>query len=140
MLKAAQGAAQASVRLLRMYYAATVLFVILDYAFNVNVRLAFLDAWPTLRALYYLLCFTCLALMLWRPSWSLVIGTLESLLALSILIVTMGARVMMAGVNALERDTAPVTVSEIVNFLIVGGAAWLSYQYGMRALRTDFDA
>ena len=40
--------------LLRIYYAATLLFVTLDYFMNINVRLAFLEAWPEMRALYCL--------------------------------------------------------------------------------------
>ena len=36
-------------RLLRIYYAATLLFVVLDYFLHINVRLAFLEAWPEMR-------------------------------------------------------------------------------------------
>lgn len=57
--------------LLRIYYAATLLFVILDYFLNINVRLAFLEAWPEMRAFYYLLLFVCLGLMFLQPGWSL---------------------------------------------------------------------
>ena len=57
-----------SAKMLRIYYAATLLFVILDYFMNINVRLAFLEAWPEMRALYYLLCFVCFGLMIWRPN------------------------------------------------------------------------
>ena len=35
-----------SVALLRIYYAATLAFVLLDYLLNVNIRLAFLEPWP----------------------------------------------------------------------------------------------
>lgn len=42
--------------LLRIDYAATLIFVVLDYFLNINVRLAFLEAWPEMRALYYLTC------------------------------------------------------------------------------------
>ena len=80
--------------ILRIYYAATLLFIILDYFLGINIRLAFLETWPGMRALYDLLCFVCLGLMTWRPAWSLLVGTLESLLALSLLIVTMDVRVM----------------------------------------------
>jgi hypothetical protein len=78
--------------LLRIYYAATLIFVVLDYFFSINVRLAFLEAWPEMRVIYYLLCFVCLGLMIRWPAWSLWIGTIESMLSLSLLIVTMGVR------------------------------------------------
>jgi len=55
-------------KILRIYYAGTLLFIILDYFLNINVRLAFLEAWPEMRALYYLLLFVCLGLMILRPN------------------------------------------------------------------------
>ena len=66
-MKTHDASAFTSAKLLRIYYAGTLLFVILDYLLNINVRLAFLEAWPEMRALYYLLCFVCLGLMIWRP-------------------------------------------------------------------------
>jgi hypothetical protein len=124
-----------STRLFRIYYAGTLLFVILDYVLNINVRLAFLEAWPEMRALYYLLCFVCLGLMIWRPDWSLWIGTIESMLALSLLIVTMGVRVMTMSEQMLRTGSGLVTMSEIMNFMIVGFVAWFAYSRGMAAVK-----
>ncbi len=120
---------------MRFYYAATLLFVILDYFFSINVRLAFLEAWPEMRALYYCLCFGCLGLMIMRPGWSLWIGTIESMLALSVLIVTMGVRVMSMSEQMLRTGTGLVTTSEIMNFLIVGSMTWFSYSRGMQTIQ-----
>jgi len=139
-VKSGKSAIQNSIGLLRIYYAATLLFVILDYFLNVNIRLAFLEAWPGLRALYYLLCFACLALIVWRPGWSLWIGTIESLLSLSLLIITMGVRVMTISEQLEEDAAALVTMGEITNFIIVGGAAWVSYVRGVNAIRKEIVA
>lgn len=134
-MKMTHAAVSLSTRLLRIYYAATLLFVMLDYLMNINVRLAFLEAWPGMRVLYYLLCFVCLGLMTWRPRLSPWIATFESALALSLLILTMGARVMTASEQMLDAGTGFVSVNEIMNFMIVGGAAWLAYTRGMADLR-----
>ena len=56
--------------LLKLYYAATAIFIILDYFLNINIRLAALDQAPFWRAIYYVFCFVCLALISWRPGWS----------------------------------------------------------------------
>ena len=133
-MKTTDASAFGSARLLRIYYAATLVFVLLDYFLNINVRLAFLEAWPGMRALYYFLCFVCLGLMFWRPGWSLWIGTIESMLALSLLIITMGVRVMTMSEQMLRTGTGLVTISELMNFMIVGGAAWFAYQRGMTAI------
>jgi hypothetical protein len=53
-MKSRDASVFASTKLLHIYYAATLLFVILDYFLNINVRLAFLEAWPEMRALYCL--------------------------------------------------------------------------------------
>lgn len=123
-----------STTLLRYYYAATILFVLLDYVLNINVRVAFLEAWPTWRALYYGFCFTCLGLMLWRPAWSTWIGTFESLLTLSLLILNMGVRVTLVTDQMIETGRGGVTPSEIINFVIVSGAAYVSFMRGATTL------
>jgi hypothetical protein len=58
----------ARTRLLRLYYAATAIFILLDYFLDINVRLAALDQAPFWRVAYYVFCFVCLALMIWRPN------------------------------------------------------------------------
>jgi hypothetical protein len=125
----------ASAKILHIYYAATLLFVFLDYFLNINVRLAFLEAWPEMRALYYLLCFVCLGLMTWRPAWSLWIGTVESMLAASLLIITFGVRVMTMSEQMLQTGTGLVTMSEIMNFMIVGLIAAYSFNHGIAAIQ-----
>jgi hypothetical protein len=126
--------------LLRLYYAATALFLLLDYAFGINVRLASLEPFPGWRALYYLFCFGCLGLMLWRPGWSQWIATLESLLTLSMLIIAMGARVMTVSDTLLSTGEGFITSEEIINFIISGGAAWVAYTRGTQAIQRDFQS
>jgi hypothetical protein len=119
-----------SAKLLNYYYAATIVFVLLDYLLNINVRVAFLQDWPAWRAFYYVFCFACFGLMLWRPGWSTWIATFESLLTLSLLILNMGVRVILVTDEMIETGRGGVTTSEIINFMIVSIAAYLSYMRG----------
>lgn len=119
-----------SARLLNYYYAATIVFVLLDYVLNINVRVAFLQDWPALRAYYYIFCFACLWLMLWRPGWRTWIATFESLLTLSLLILNMGARVILVTDETIETGRGGVSMSEITNFMIVSFAAYISFMRG----------
>jgi hypothetical protein len=121
-------------RLLAFYYAATIVFVILDYGFNVNVRIAGLEAYPGLRAGYYIVIFACLGLVLWRPAWSTAIGVVESLTTLVTLIMNVALRSMIVTDQMLETGVGFVTTAEIVNFVISGSIAWYSWQRGMSAL------
>jgi hypothetical protein len=121
-------------RLLVFYYVATVVFLMLDYGFSVNVRVAALEAYPNLRAGYYLVILACLGVMLWRPSWATAIGVVESLATLIALIMNMALRSMIVTDQMLETGIGFVTTAEIVNFVISGSIAWFSWQRGMTAL------
>jgi len=126
-----------SVKMLRIYYAATAVFLLLDYVFGINVRLASLDALSAWRAVYYVVCFGCLGLMVWRPAWTLWVATTESLITLSLLIVSMGVRVMTVSDSLLSTGSGFVTTEEIINFVIAGGAAWIAYTRGTLAIQSE---
>ncbi|MDJ0916742.1 MAG: hypothetical protein QNJ05_03195 [Woeseiaceae bacterium] len=121
-------------QILKLYYAGTAVFLVLDYVFKVNVRVAFLDAWPAWRLVYYCVCFGLLAAIIWRPAWAEVLGVVESTVTLSALILTMAVRVMFVTDDMIETGSRFVTTQELINFIVSGGIAWLSWQRGMLAL------
>ena len=108
--------------------------MVLDFALGFNIRLAFLETLPVARIAYYGVCFTCLALMLWRPAWTVLISAFESLVTLSALIIAMGMRVMLLTDRMLDSGTGFVTMPEIVNFMISGGIAYIAWMRGMKHL------
>ena len=123
-----------TLQLVLVYYGATILFVILDFAFDFNIRLAFLDNYPGWRVAYYIFCYGCLALMLWRPQWSALIGTAESLLTLSLLIISMGARIMIVNEDMITSGRGMVTMQEVVNFAIASTIAYTAYSRSVREI------
>ena len=122
-------------RMLPWYYAASVIFLLLDYVADINIRVAFLEPWPAARAAYYGVCFACLGLMLWRPRWAVLIGSFESLVTLVALILSMAVRVMIPSDAAVGGSAPFVTLQEILNFLISGSVAYLAWVKGLRAMR-----
>jgi hypothetical protein len=118
-----------------LYYAATMLFLLLDFVLGVNVRVAFLEPFPMARLAYYLICFVLFALMLWRPGWALLIGTIESLFAVVALTFSMALRVMIVTDEMIETGVGFVTTEEIFNYLIVGGIAYFSWAHGVKSLK-----
>ena len=128
----------ASTRLITGYYGATVIFVLLDYLLNFNIRLIFLDDWPVWRGLYYAACFGFFGLMLWRPSWSSHIGAGESLLTLSLLIISMAARVLIVTDEMIEQGRGFVTVNELLNFMIAGTITYFSLMRGVLGKKYKF--
>ncbi len=121
-------------RLLPWYYAATALFLVLDYVFDINIRVAFLESLPAARVGYYAVCFCCLGLMTWRPAWATLIGTFESLVTLIALIFGMAVRVLIPNDAIFAENATIVTAQEIFNFLISGSIAYLSWVKGLRQL------
>ena len=122
-------------KLLVLYYAATLVFLVLDYAVGLNVRLAFLESAPVARAAYYGVCFLCLTLMLWRPAWTVVVGAFESLVTMVALIFAMAVKALVVTDAMIETGTGFVTMEEIVNFLISGSAAYFAWIRGMSEIK-----
>ena len=120
----------APARLVTGYYGATVIFIILDYLLDFNIRLSFLDAWPGWRALYYFVCLCLFGIMLWRPSWTRYIAAAESLLTLSLLIISTAARVMIVTDEMIEEGRGFVSVNELLNFVIAGTITYFSLMQG----------
>ena len=125
-----------SSRILVLYYAATAVFVVLDFALDFNIRIAFLESMPMARVAYYGVCFTCLALMLWRPTWTVLISAFESLVTLSALIISMRMRVLLVTEGMLETGTGFITMPEIYNFMISGGIAYIAWAKGINHLKS----
>ena len=67
-----------------------------------------------------------------RPDLSVYIGALEGVVTLSGLIISMGSRAMLTA--SVPEGYAPITVEQVVNFLVSGGFAYLSWSRGLRAL------
>lgn len=110
--------------LLATYYAGTALFFLGDYLLDVNVRIAFLDDYPGWRLLYYVFLGVCFALIWRHPTWSNTIASVESMITLAALILSMGIRVYVPVDVMLEGTRGVVTPNEIVNFLVSGGVAY----------------
>ena len=121
-------------RVLQAYYAATIVFLLLDYGAGLNLRIAGLEGFPDLKAGYYLVMFGCLGLTLWRPAWSTAIGVVESLATLVTLIFSVALRSMFPGPQMVDAGAGFVGMSEIANFLICGSIAWYAWQRGMTEL------
>lgn len=120
---------------IKLYYASTLLFVVLDYLMNINVRVAFLENWPSARLVYYAICFACLAVVIWRPAWSALVGAIESLTVIVALTIGMALRVMIVTDEMIEQGTGAVTSQELLNYLISGTIAYIAWFRGVQALK-----
>ena len=122
-------------RILLAYYGATVVFLVLDFWLSINIRATFFDDFPAARTIYYILLFACFLLIILRPAWGVYIAMAESLLALSLIIISTGMRVMIVTDEMITTGRGFVSTQELVNFLIVGGAFYWAYWKNLQAIR-----
>jgi hypothetical protein len=87
------------------------------------------------RIAYYGVCFTCLALILWRPAWTVLVSAFESIVTLSALIIGMGMRALLVSDSMLETGSGLVTMPEIYNFIISGSIAYVAWVRGLNTLK-----
>ena len=123
--------------IIQFYYLGTVVFLLLDVVFNINVRIAFLENSPALRVTYYAAIFACMALILWRPDWTVIVSAAESLVSLVALILNMGMRTMLGTDAMLDGGAVFITMPEIFNFMITGSIAYLVFMRGMDQLQGE---
>ena len=62
----------------RLYYVLTPLFVLLDYFWGINIRVAILDSEPLYKGLYYGFCVLCGVVVFVVPQCARVVTLLES--------------------------------------------------------------
>lgn len=120
--------------LLLAYYAATFLFLLLDYFAGWNIRIAFLDPYPAWRAAYYGVCFLCLGIMIWRPALTVIVAAFESLVTLSALIIGFAMRAILVSDSMLEGSADLIDAQEVFNFLITGSIAYIAWLRGVKEL------
>lgn len=117
------------------WYWLTPVFVVLDWLFDLNWRVAGLDE-PPLRAVYYLGCLVCACLISWRPATAPWVGLAESVINFTLLIV--GVWLSLVAAPAAIADSQPIqvmTLGRLVNFLLVGTILVLSFNRSIAAMR-----
>ena len=79
--------------------------------------------------MYYLVCFLCLAVIVVKPAWTVVVTAVESLVTMVALIISTATRVMLP-----EAAGGVPGIEELINFLVSGFAAYFSWTRSMTSL------
>ena len=118
------------------YLLATPGFMVLDYVVGANIRVAFLDGHPGLRAWYYAIALACGAVVLARPRLAPVVGVTESAANIGFLIIG----VFVAYLGMLDDAGGPgdivnpFTQRAIVNLVISATWGYASYVNAVRRM------
>jgi hypothetical protein len=120
--------------LLRAYYIATPLFLIIELLCGISLRVPIFLSTP-LRCFYYACCFACGAACYLRPGATPAVAFIESSVNIGVIFVGFGAAMIKAAYNVAETTTVPevLTVRGVINFVVVG-AVWIMGFYQSQAM------
>lgn len=131
-----------STRLVFGYYLATPLFALLDFAFGINVRAAFLDGQPVIKLAWYALAFACALVVARWPGRAGLVGLAESGANIALLVIGTMSAYLGAVDSALSESAMepPLSPADAVNLVVSSAALIVSYIAAQaRASREDFD-
>jgi len=124
----------------KLYYAITPLFILLDYIWNINVRVMVLDSQPLYKGLYYGFCILCGVIVYLIPRFSAVVALAESaviftMTILGIFISYVQAILQMDDVLSAELETVSIVgPPHLVNLVLAGGMAVLTFKMSLHEL------
>jgi len=121
---------------IRGYYWSTLGFMILDFYWDINLRVAALPDRGA-RMIYYAFCFVCLAVFHWKPSLSALTGLIESSVNICLLVAGILLPIYSLPGTILEGGTVvnPLTVEKVVNFFMAGMVAVSSFHACVNRLK-----
>ena len=123
----------------RLYYAMTPAFIVLDYAFSINVRTAVLDAWPVYKNLYYGFCILCGIIIFVVPRASALVAISESVIIIVMTILGVFQRVLHAieQVADLEGDWGAAEsfgLEGATNLIMAGTIAFVAFRLNVASI------
>jgi hypothetical protein len=118
-------------------YWSTPIFVALDFLYSISLRIPFLDALPGVKGLYYAGELACAVVISARPRWTATIGFAESVVSISLLVLSTGAAYLTVLESAASSNVVivnPFTPQAVASLAISAAVFGASY-----VLRTAAD-
>ena len=124
----------------KLYYAITPIFILLDYLWHINVRVAILDTEPLYKGLYYGFCIFCGVAVYLMPRYSSVVAVFES--AIIIVMTILGvfiqyARTISQMDDVLNTDFETIGLvgpEHVVNLVLIGVIAIFTFRKSLDEL------
>lgn len=124
--------------IISFFYFLTPLFVILDYFFGLNIRIAGLEHFGFYKYFYYLFCIICAVIIHKFKGYSLIVGFIES--SINLLILFIGFLLPYYSYASLieEGNVDEISFynsSMIINFMVSGFILIITFQYSLNRIR-----
>jgi hypothetical protein len=115
----------------RRYYLATPIFIFLDAFFNISIRIPFLDNWPLLKYIYYVLIFVCGIFITKFPKLAKKIVMSECYINIVLLCVGyMKPYFMIQDYESLKFATSVYTYEAVICFTLTTGVLYFNHFFG----------
>jgi hypothetical protein len=128
-----QGMSFRSLQWPQYYYFASVLFLLIDWLTDANVRAVGFAAYPTLRMVYYLVCLLCGMVVRLLPAWSAPVTLAESTVNITALIISVLTPLYTFDVENPSRLLVAFP-QLVINFMISGTAALVTWYQSLYSL------
>jgi hypothetical protein len=127
----------------KLYYTITPAFILLDYIWGINVRVAILDNAPLYKGLYYGFCIICGIIIYLVPRSSSFIALIES--AIIIMLTIVGfllsyAQILSQAFDVMNADFESIKILDpqyVANLFLAGGIATFTLLKSQRELGTN---
>ncbi len=124
----------------KLYYAITPVFILLDYFWGINIRVAVLDNYPLYKGLYYGFCILCGVIIFIVPRSSSIVTLIESIIV--IMLTVLGVllpyiQALTQAIDILNTDFENISIVHpqyIINLFLAGGIAFLTFHKSLRDL------
>lgn len=124
----------------KLYYAVTPVFILLDYIWGINIRVAVLDNYPLYKGLYYGFCIFCGVLIFLVPRSSSIVTLIESITVIMMTVLGVVLPYIQAYRQALDITNADfeniniIHPQYIINLVLAGWIAVFTFHKSLREL------
>ena len=124
----------------KLYYAITPVFILLDYLWHINVRVAILDSEPMYKGLYYGFCIFCGIMVYIVPMYSAVVAFFESGIILGMTILGMFipyARAISQMADVMNADIQTISIvspPHVINLVLAVSIAFYTFRRSLDEL------
>ena len=128
----------------RLYFYITPVFIVLDYFWGLNVRVAALDSMPMYKNLYYGFCVLCGVCMLIIPRYSAIVALFESIINFMMLVLSIYLPYIrtVTSLDVLSDDFKVLenllSVGPMTNLVIVASCIILTFRASIDTIAKSF--
>ena len=124
----------------KLYYTITPAFILLDYIWGINIRVAALNNYPLYKGFYYGFCILCGVIIYLVPQSSPFVALTESAIIIMLTVISFLSsyvQIFSQAYDVMNADFETINILNpqyITNLFLAGGIACITFNKSMREL------